>query len=183
MKRLIAVLTVLLVSAAVTGCSAAKAIHDKKYLRAVSVYGDEEKNAVFFFYTDEEDRVNASGDSIDSARKAAELECGNEIVTGHTELVILGSCDYKETLIFLLNEWRVSPSCIIAYCEDADMAALESGDAEVLADSIKTAQEQGKAPQSDIITVLSGLLSGNGSAEVVCLDGNGVSGEYTLKVT
>lgn len=169
------------VMAALTGCSETDHVHDKKYLRAVSIDGESSKNAVFSFYTEESKVVHAQGDSIVSACKAAELECGKDIFTGHTELVILSGCDYKETLEFLLNDWKVSPSCLIVYGGEECSEILKNNGAEELADSVKTVIEQGKAPECDIVTVLSGLLGESGSAEVVAIDKDGIEGIYTLK--
>lgn len=179
MKRIVLILTALLISAGTAGCSAVKQVHDKKYLRAVSISGDESKNAVFAFYTEDSKPVSAAGESIADACKSAELKCGKDIFTGHTELIILGSCDYRETLEFLLNEWKVSPSCLVTYCGEDGAKLLENNDAERLADSVRAAQEQGKAPECDIVTVLSEILSG--SAEVAELGNDGVSGVYTIK--
>lgn len=181
MKRMLLFFTALLAFIGASGCSAEKAVHDKSYLRAVSIYGDEEKNAVFSFYSEDSDSIRASGDSIDSACKAAGLKCGKDIFTGHTELVILGECDYAETLEFLLNEWKVSPSCLVAYSSEDVTDLLVENDAERIVDSIRMAQERNEAPRCDIVTVLSGLIGKSGTAEVVMLDGEGISGNYIIK--
>ncbi len=164
-----------------SGCSETDHVHDKKYLRAISVDGDEYKKVVFAFYTEEDKVVHAEGDSIEEAGNAAELECGKEFFTGHTELVILNDCDYRETLEFLLNDWKVSPSCLIVYGGEDCSDILKSNSAEELADSVKTAAEQGKAPECDIVTVLTGLLGESGSVDVAALNKDGVEGIYTLK--
>lgn len=180
--RYTAIITaIVFITAMLSGCSETDHVHDKRYLRAISIDGDEHKQAVFAFYTEEDKAVHSVGDSIESACKAAELECGKDIFTGHTELVILNGCDYRETLEFLLNDWKVSPSCLIVYGGDECSEILKNNSAEELADSVKTAAEQGKAPECDIVTVLSGLLGGSGSAEVVSLDKDGVKGIYTLE--
>lgn len=180
--RYAAIITAIIFSTAMlSGCSETDHVHDKKYLRAISLDGDEHKKAVFAFYTEEDKVIHAEGDSIEAAGKAAELECGKEFFTGHTELVILNDCDYKETLEFLLNDWKVSPSCLIVYGGEDCSEILKNNSAEELADSVKTAAEQEKAPECDIVTVLSGLFGESGSAEVAALDKDGVEGIYTLK--
>lgn len=181
MKQFAGIISSACVAAMLTGCSETDHVQDKKYLRAVSIDGESSKSAVFSFYTEESKVVHAEGDSIDDACKAAELECGKDIFTGHTELIILSGCDYKATLEFLLNDWKVSPSCLIVYGGEECSEILKNNGAEELADSVKTAIEQGKAPACDIVTVLSGLIKENGSAEVVALDKDGIEGIYTLE--
>lgn len=173
------ILTASLAVFTLTGCASTGLVHDKNYLRAVSISGEKEKNLTFTFFTDDGDPISASGKDIDSAQKSAEIKGGKPIFTGYTELVILGECSYRETLDYLLNDWKVSPSCIVAYSENGD-ELLEKADAERLFGSIKQAVEQGKIPECDIITVLGELLSGSESAEIAEITANGTVGKYTI---
>lgn len=163
-----------------TGCASSGLVHDKNYLRAVSITGENEKNLTFTFFTENGDPVSASGKDIDSAQKSAEIKSGKPIFTGYTELVILGECSYRETLDYLLNDWKVSPSCIIAYSENGEKL-LEKADAEALYGSIKQAVAQGKIPECDIITVLGELLSDSDPAEVSEITNSGSLRKHTLK--
>jgi hypothetical protein rflaF_05384 len=174
---------ILAASAAVftlTGCASSGLVHDKNYLRAVSITGENEKNLTFNFFTENGDSVSASGKDIDSAQRSAEIKSGKPIFTGYTELVILGDCSYRETLDYLLNDWKVSPSCIIAYSENGG-ELLEKTDAEVIYGSIKQAVDQGKIPECDIITVLGELLSDSNSAEISEITNSGSLRKHTLK--
>lgn len=163
-----------------TGCASSGLVHDKNYLRAVSISGENEKNLTFTFFTGDGDSVSASGKDITLAQKSAEIKSGKPIFTGYTELVILGECSYCETLEYLLNDWKVSPSCIVAYSENGG-ELLENADAETLFGSIKQAVEQGKVPECDIITVLGELLSDSDCAEIAEITNMGTVRKYTIE--
>lgn len=178
--KLSALCAVCLASAALTGCAASEQVYDKNYVRAVAVAGESGKAAVFAFYDESAEPYAAIGDDLPSVQSEAELGLGKSIFTGHTELIVLGECDYAETLEFMLNEWKVSPSCLVVYGGPYSAYALKNFDAETLADSVRHANEQGKAPECDIVTVLSGLLSSERSAEVVCIGENGVDGTSVI---
>lgn len=159
-----------------TGCSAGN-ISSRKYIRAVSV--EEEKTSIAF-YGEEGDKFT-SADSPEKICKTAEIGLGKSVFTGHTELIILGDCDYRENLEYFLTEWKVSPTCIVAYGGDNASYILREGDAEQLAESIRYAEEQGKAPESGIVDVLGGLMGEEKSAEIPVIDEFGFAGE--LKIT
>ncbi len=168
-KISLAVLALLL-----TGCSPAEQVYEKNYVRAASV---DKNSAVLTFYDEEGKIFRAYGDDLDEIRENAELGLGRTLFTGHTELLILNECDYENVLKFMLDEWRVSPSCLIAV---GDSELLEQLDTENLADSIECAVEQGIVPECDIVTVLGELLGKEGTAEVAALGEKGVSGTFTL---
>lgn len=175
---------ILAMSAAVilcTGCSGAEQVHDKNYVRAVAVAGDDAKAAVFAFYGDNEEPIAAVGDNLDELRSEAELNTGKSLFTGHTELVVLGECDYSATLEYLLNEWKVSPSCLVVYGGPYAAYALKNFDAEKLTDAVRKAIEQGKVPECDIVTVLSSFLNGDKSAEIALIGENGIDGKIKLE--
>lgn len=177
LKRMI--LTASIAVLTLTGCASSGLVHDKNYLRAVSISGENEKNLTFTFFTGNGDSVSASGKDISSAQKSAEIKSGKPIFTGYTELVILGESSYCETLEYLLNDWKVSLSCIVAYSENGG-ELLEKADTEMLFGSIKQAVEQGKIPECDIITVLGELLSGSNSAEIAEITDKGAVKKYTI---
>ena len=163
-------------------CSACAAgnVHDKNYLRAIAIDGDVEKEMTLTFFVKEGDSVTAKGDDISSALKSAELKSGNQIVTGYTELVILDELNGRETLEFLLNVWKVSPSCIIVYCEDGDKI-LENNSSDALIGSVERAIVQEKIPKSDIITVLGKLLNDERRAEIASISVDGVIGTHIIE--
>ncbi len=163
------------------GCSGNGNVHDKNYVRALAVAGENGKAAVFSFYDEKTEPFASIGENLDDIRSETELNTGKALFTGHTMLIILGDCDYLDTLETLLTEWKVSPSCKVIYAGPYAAHALKNLDAEVLSDAVEKAVEQGKAPKCDIITVLSGLLSDNRSANVAKIDENGISGSYTIK--
>ena len=57
---------------------------------------------------------------------------------------------------------------------------LRENDAEQLAESIRHASEQGKAPESGIVDVLSGLMSEEKSAEIPIIDEYGFAGKFKI---
>lgn len=163
-----------------TGCAATGLVHDKNYLRAISITEETETELTMTFFTGDEGTVTARGEDISTAMKNAELLTGKPIFTGYTELVVLGDCRYEETLKFLLNDWKVSPSCIVAH-SDNGRRTLSEGDAEILTGSVRRAQDLGKAPECDIITVLGDILDKKSPAEIAELSENGAVGIYKIQ--
>ena len=161
------------------GC-ASEQVLDKHYVRAAAIMGAEQKTAVFAFYDEKTKPCGDSGEGLNQICKKSELKLGKSLFTGHTELVILGECDYEAVLEELLNEWRVSPSCLIAFGGDDSGKLLEEYDPERLADSIEHAVDQGEAEKCDIVTVLSGLLGDENSAEIPVLGESGFVGEKVI---
>jgi len=164
--------------AMLTGCSSHGNVNDKAYLRAAAIDGG---RVTFSFYSEEDGVLSVNAESPENAKSAAELALGKEIFTGHTELVVTGECDALKILDSMLHEWKVSPSCRVAEAETSGEEVLNQRSAEELADVIDTAREKGLAPKCDIITVLSGLLGENGSAEVAELSEKGFCGVADLK--
>lgn len=165
-----------------TGCAATGLVHDKHYLRAVSITVGSETELTMTFFTEDKKVVTAKGKDISTAMKNAEILAGKPIFTGYTELVVLSGCEYRDTLEILLNDWKVSPTCIVAHSNDG-AAALTDKDAETLTGSVKRARDQGKAPECDIITVLSDLLDEKSSAEIAELYENGTVGKYRISTS
>lgn len=164
MKNAVKLLLILASAVTMTGCGSSHRLHDTSYLRAVSIDGMDEKTLSFAFFTDDDSVVVSNGSDIEAAKKSAEITGGKLIFTGYTELVILGDCDIRETLSFLLNQWKVPPSCkIVLGGSDPELTAED--DPERLLGSIDRAVEQEKAPECDIITVLEQLLEDD-SAEL-----------------
>ena len=160
-----------------TGCSANRQVHDRNYLRTLFIDGDK---AVMLFYSQDSEASEVHGKSADELKKAAELGSGRELFTGHTELVVLGDCNYRETLEALFNDWKVSPSCLTV-CGNGDfMASAENCDGEELAEMVRMAVKYGKAPDCGIVTVLSGLLSRDGRADIPETDGESIVGTCTI---
>lgn len=150
------VLAAVVCTSGLSGCAASKRVHDKSYLRAAAVGGTDKKTLTLTFY-DEDSAVIGIGDDIDSAKHDAELQIGKEIFTGHTELVITDDNDVAERLQYFLNDWKVSPTCVVAVGQYGS-ELLQNTDAEILLGSVKQAKEQKIAPDCDIITVLGKLL-------------------------
>lgn len=163
-----------------TGCASTKQVIDRNYLRAISITEKGGSSAAFSFYDEKIEYFVSSGIDIPETRTLAELKYGKAIFTGHTELIILGDCDFEKTLEILLNEWKVSPSCLVVYGGDYALNALDEFNSEMLSLSVKTAIAQKKVPECDIVTVLSGLLSDKQTAEVAYINKDGISGSYTI---
>lgn len=161
-----------------TGCESNGRVHDKNYLRAVSVSGNNEKTVSFTFFTKDGKYITTSGKDLAEAKDSAELRTGKKIITGYTEMIVL---DHPENSIdileFMLHKWKVSPSCIIAYSEDDD---IFDSSVEKLTGSVNNAVSQGKAPECDIITVMSGLLGENHSATVAGISHDGIISVHTI---
>lgn len=77
-------------------------------------------------------------------------------------MIVLDGQNSIDILEFMLHKWKVSPSCIIAYSENDDN--IFESNIEKLTGSVDNAVRQGKAPECDIITVMSGLLGEKHSA-------------------
>ncbi len=140
-----------------TGCASSGLVHDKDYLRAVSVSGTENKQVTFSFFSDGIDTVYAEGEGLEQALENAELITGRPIFTGYTELVILDGSDSEETLEHLLRDWKISPDCTVTYSKNG-RELLEENPAEVLTGQVRQAEKQGLVLESGIITVLGELL-------------------------
>lgn len=176
----VSVLAALTAAAMLSGCASGK-VYDNNYVRAAAIAGDGGNAVVFAFYDDYSEPYAMVEADLNEARRKAEIGLGKNVLTGHTELLVLGECDYEEILTFMLKEWKVSPSCLVAYGGPYGAYLLKNYDAEVLADSVSHAIEQGKAPQCDIVTVLSGLLSEDKSAEIAAFDEHGFSGSAIIE--
>ena len=175
-KKLLIVICAGMIS--LTGCEASGLVHDKHYLRAVAITEGTETQLTLEFFTGNEE-ITVTGKDISAAIKNAEILTGKDIFTGYTELAVLGNCDYRETLELLLNDWKVSPSCIITHSNMGGAILSERG-TEILSGSVKKAQKQGKTPDCDIITVLGDLLDEKSSAEIAELDESGNVGIYKI---
>lgn len=161
-----------------TGCSSHGNVSTKAYLRAAALDGNK---LTLAFYSEEQETITVTADNPAQAKEIAELSIGKEIFTGHTELIMLKNCDNLGTLDFMLHEWKLSPSCMIAQPEYNGRMILAQVEPENLTGSIKIAQKQNISPECDIITVLSGLLGENESAEVAELSEKGFCGVAEIK--
>lgn len=176
-KKLLLIICAGMIS--LTGCEASGLVHDKNYLRAVSITEGTEAELTLVFFTENEE-VTVSGKDISTAIKNAEILTGKKIFTGYTELAILRDCNYEDTLELLLNDWKVSPTCIITH-SDEGAEILSQRSVETLTGSVKRAQKQGKTPDCGIITVLGDLLDEKSSAEIAELNESGIVGIYRIK--
>lgn len=140
-----------------TGCSSRGNVNEKAYLRAAAVDGD---SVTLVFFNEDEGTVTVPMGDPEKAKPAAELLIGKEIFTGHTEIVLLGDCDRKEILEYILKQWRVSPSCMAAESKGKGEIILKARNPEQLTGIIEQAQKKELVPSCDIITVLSRLLDG-----------------------
>lgn len=161
-----------------TGCASDGNVSDKSYLRAAVIGAD---SVTMSFFSEEDEPVTVSVDSPDEARSAAELSGGKKIFTGYTELIVLDGCDSADTLGFMLNEWKVSPSCIVACPRGSGAELLSTRTAEELEGAVRVAQEQELLGRCDIVTVLGGLLGSDRSAEVPELSRDGYVGKKSIK--
>lgn len=159
-----------------TGCEQGR-IQEKGYLRAAAVTENNDTFLTLGLFSQER-TVTASGENIASARDSAELMTGQEIFTGYTELLIVDGEDCREILGYMLNEWRVSPSCMVVYSSNGSALMKELG-AEQLIGMTEQAVKQGRAPKCDLITVLTELCS-SGSAEVAELAPDGSAGSHVI---
>lgn len=157
-----------------TGCSSAGHLQDKDILCAASIGSG---YVTMEFFTDEK-CLTLQTDDISAVPDAAGIAAGRVMLTGHTSLIILSRKSSMDALISALRNWKVSPECIIAV---SDHQLLNGNDAQRLIGSVRRAQEQGRAPDCDIVTVLGGLLSCERSAEVPVLCSDGFCGTALLK--
>ncbi|MDE5854199.1 MAG: hypothetical protein K2H19_03960 [Ruminococcus sp.] len=161
-----------------TGCSSNGNVNKKAYLKAVALDGNK---LTLSFFSDEDGVITVTAKNPEEAKSIAELSVGKKIFTGHTELILLKNCNNLETLDYILHEWKVSPSCMVAQPEFNGRTILAQKKSEELTGSIKIAQEQDLAPECDIITILSGLLNDDKKVETAELSENGFCGVVDLK--
>lgn len=155
-------------------CESNGRVHDKNYLRAVSISGKDEKTVTFTFFSKDGKYITTSGKDITSAKKIAEIRTGRKILTGYTEMILIDDFNSIDTLDFMLHNWKVSPSCIVAYAGENSEEIFGNSTVERLCGSVHNAVKQGKAPKCDIITVLSRLLGDEKSAEIAEINSDGV---------
>lgn len=178
MKRLFLIFALLSAALMMTGCASTGRVHDKSYLRAVAFSGENGETLTLSFFSEDE-AMTVSGADMEEARKNAELEKGEPVFTGYTELVIVDGSPCRDVLEHLLSDWKVSPSCMIVY-SDNGAELLEEYDPEKLLGMVRQAVKQGKAPECDLITVL-GILCGDGRpAEIAELRSGGAEGKYYI---
>ena len=150
-----------------TGCTSNGLVHDKYYVRAAAVTPGSPLVMTLVFFSDEEAPVTVSGDSMSDALDKAQLDTGRKIFTGFTELLIVDGSSTADTLEYMLDEWKLSPSCSIAY-SDSGSRLLMNEPAEKLRGAVEEAVRLGKAPDCGIAEVLKKLLT-DGSAELAVL--------------
>ena len=138
-----------------TGCSNGTDVNEMAYVRAVAV---DSGNVTFAFYLDEQ-ILSVSADSMDKAKSAVELSLGKKIFTGHTELVILGECDERAVLDYMLSQWKVPPACKVAHGENCG-DILNNRKAEDIVGILELAEEKNTTEKCDIVTVLGKILNG-----------------------
>lgn len=160
------------------GCTSEE-VHHRSYMRGAAISGIEEKTVAVSFYDEESETVSSKGESFDKIISEIELDNGKSVFTGHTEIIVLGECDYTNTLQFILEEWKVSPSCLIMYGGADSEEIITKSDSEKLANIIRTAVKQNIVPQNDIITVLSSLLQ-HGTAEIPSINAYGKLDKTTI---
>lgn len=137
-----------------TGCTQTGLVHDKSYLRAVYIGKNNEMTLVFF---SDDEIIETQGKDIDSAVELAEIKTGKPIVTGFTELIILGECNGAEVLEYMLNDWKVSPSCIVIEGQQSD-GLLRKHYPELITGAVHEAEKQGMIKKCTIVAVLSEML-------------------------
>jgi hypothetical protein len=130
----------------------AEQVQDKKYVRTISVSNS---GTVISFYDEDTEPLFLNVSEPSEIKYNAEQKLGKTLFTGHTELIIMGTDgDYTDFLTYMLNEWRVPPSCMAVYSDDSDGI-----DTELLINSIMRKVKYGESPECDIVTVLSELLN------------------------
>jgi len=147
-------------------------VQEKVYLRGMSVSGNDIKTVSMNFYNEDYSPSKTENKNFEGILEDAEVISGKSIFTGHTEVIVLGECDYTETLRFMLEEWKVSPSCLIVYGGEDSGNIIANSDSGKLADAVRTAVKQKKIPENDIITILSSLLKNN-QAEIPAITSDG----------
>lgn len=158
------------------GCASGK-IHEKSYLMAAAVTEKDETMVTMCLFS-EDLAVTASGADVDEAVREAELKNGKPVFTGYTELIIVDGRDSLRLLGHMLNNWKVSPSCMVVKCSDG-RTLLEENDPRQLIGRAEQAVSQGEAPQCDIVNVL-GDLCRNSAAETAELRTDGSVGRCII---
>lgn len=160
------------------GCTSGE-VQEKIYLRCLSVSGNDIKSVSMNFYNKDSVPSKAKEKSFDEILNKIEVLNGKSVFTGHTEVIVLGECNYTATLQFLMEEWKVSPSCLVVYGGNYCDKIIENADSEKLANVLRTAVKQKIIPENDIITVLGNLLQ-NGETEIPKFSSDGNLGKIKI---
>lgn len=147
-RSTIMIALIILGAAAMSGCSSTGLVHDKLYLQCVGIDGN---SVTMTFFGDE--TVTVESEDIPTAKDMAELRTGKPIVTGFTEIIVLGDCDKTAVLEYMLNEWKVSPSCM-AVESGEPREVLTGSECEELRGRIKEAVKKGVMAECGIVEVL-----------------------------
>lgn len=159
--RKIIIATIILCSMFLTGCGSAD-VYDKLYLKTLYITENSDCSARMEFFGDNSQDITAHGSSFEKVRENARISGGKDVFMGHCEVIVLDSVkDPAKVLTKLLNEWRIPPSCYVVCGKD-----LTTSQYSINVLTIKSAVEQGKAPECDMVTVLGELLGDKKSAYV-----------------
>ena len=159
-----------------TGCASTGLVHDKNYVRAAAIDTTGGVTVTFAFFADQEP-ISVTGDSVDDALETAQLRTGRQLFTGYTELIVLNTDTPADVLEHMLEEWKVSPSCLVAFSDDSEL--LLNNPPEMLHGSVQEAVRMDKISDCDMLTVLESLLN-SGSAQIPDLTAQGASGTVTV---
>lgn len=179
-RRFILILLSAVVVFSFAGCESDGRVHDKNYLRAVSVSGNIEKSVTFVFFTKDGKYLTVSAENLEKALSLAEIKTGRKIFTGYTELILTDGENTAETLEFMLHKWKVSPSCIVALAGESAENIFSENSVEKISGSVKMAVNQGKSPECDIITVLAELLDDGRTAQTAEITAEGFKAVRTI---
>lgn len=164
MKYIILILSILILTAAESDD-----IRETSYVRGISISGH---NCTIDFFDEDTEPVTVNAEKMSDIPELAELQTGTKIFTGYTELVILNNCDYSEILESALNDFKVSPNCIVA----EGKTDFRNESSEFLISQINRIVEQKILPECDLITVLGNLLNNNTSLTLPRITYGGING-------
>lgn len=146
MKRILSALISMIM---LTGCASGN-ISNREYIRGIYIGADEISVG---FYGEDREIFSSENDSPETICETAALALGKEIFTGHTELIVLGDCDRRKVLEYLLREWKVSPSCVVISGDELP----ENDKIEQTAESVRIAEKMNDEKSHNIVAVLKNI--------------------------
>ncbi|MCI5844223.1 MAG: Ger(x)C family spore germination C-terminal domain-containing protein [Oscillospiraceae bacterium] len=164
-----------------SGCSVTQ-VKDRFYLQTIELsHFRYPKVQLHAFASDEADYAG-NGSTLHAALEDAEIPAGRELFLGHLELLCLQDTAFVGQLTELLQSYRLSSGCKVIYTT----RSLESVNTEKLLENLKQEEQNGRLPETDLLTILKELSNSSGTVllpfyltngfSLVLIQPNGVKG-------
>lgn len=182
MKPLLSCFSLLLASTLfLSGCSATQ-VKDRLYLQSIELSHARHPTVQLHAFAADQADYSGSGVTLHAALEDAEIPAGRELFLGHLELLCLQDTAFVGQLTELLQSYRLSSGCKVIYTT----RSLESVNTETLLESLEREEQNGRLPETDLLTILKELSNSSHTAllpyclttgfSLVLIQPNGVKG-------